>query len=158
MLTQLQRTLANITRRKDELLAACLEYELESSERVRSLAQELQLARVSGPAAATRLLLPLAGPRRAASGEPLTKAQELELEFPGWEFLIRSKPLSDGGSCSSSGASSPSSRPPSLPPPPPPAAASRPPPSPPPPAAASPGSRSPPQTLLTATTAPASQT
>jgi len=45
MLVQLQKTLANITSRRDELLDACLEYETDSSERVRALAQELQRER-----------------------------------------------------------------------------------------------------------------
>mmetsp|Transcript_34512 Transcript_34512/g.81827 ORF Transcript_34512/g.81827 Transcript_34512/m.81827 type:complete len:398 (+) Transcript_34512:412-1605(+) len=46
MLIQLQRSLASITRRKDELIGACLSYEAAASERQRALAQELQRERV----------------------------------------------------------------------------------------------------------------
>lgn len=98
MLLQLQGTLANITRRKDELLDACLEYELESSERVRALAQELQRERVSVPADPVEAIArwkPHAPPDMDWE-EEMEKAEELQLEFPGWEFLIRASASAPG--------------------------------------------------------------
>jgi len=98
MLVQLQKTLANITSRRDELLDACLEYETDSSERVRALAQELQRERVG------RHLLGSDSANDLYRDGDWEKFEEtVEGDFPGWGFLADAV----RGSSSSSSRGSP---------------------------------------------------
>eukprot|EP00873_Tetraselmis_striata_P016005 jgi/Tetstr1/436269/TSEL_025111.t1 len=96
MLVQLQKTLANITSRRDELLDACLEYETDSSERVRALAQELQRERVSWhtPDSASDL-------HHGGRWDKAAPAGATEGDFPGWEFLVAGPPPGRSASAAS---------------------------------------------------------